>query len=471
MKKEFENIKAAVRSNVPHSFWCFLHTVACKIRNSWKRINGLKLLALWQLSPTKAIALCSYQNLITVQAFLDPVKYQELTKLLFEKNIKHIYTKSTIKIWFMFFLDSIWACDYLYQLFEMSEKFEPIVVLMDILDEATNERNRRFVEEKQYRYITSQNIVNASDEPDIVMYPTLYNQNVKGINIGDRNLSSLIFCIPYTFWWVKGTDSSMLDSYNASVLWRFYAPTRIHMQMGILRNINGKQIMRYSGYPKIDTLAHWKSSNKEDGRKTIIYAPGMWSSEVDNNFCTFDINAIGILQLAKKTEHRIKWIYRPHPQLGVSLEKCGVMELKDYQAYEEAWSEIANALISIGGSYHDIFLSSDAMITDAISFVSTYQYVKKPLLFIDRYCGPVLNEFGQKLHDVVYHADAKDINKIKQFIEDVVLGKNDILKEKRERFFREHLDYYSENHCTASEYIYNDICKAIFGEKYTEEIQ
>ena len=463
----FYIVKIIFRFMIPKSFRSFLRAIVSRVVSLLK---GMKLLIYWRLSPTKTIDVCRYYNLIGARELLADIEYKQMTQYMFLNNIERIREKKIIKIWFMFLWDSVWSCDDIYRLFENSGKFEPTVVLTDIFDETVNEKARTLVQRNKYRYISSKELRTCCAEPpDIVMYPSLYDQYGKGFNICDRKLSSLVLCIPYTFWWDTLTGISMLGSKNSAVLWRFYAPTKIHMRMGIQRNIIGNQNMRYSGYPKLDTFVNHGNVDCTNRKKTVIYAPGTCSSDETTDFSTFEFNAFDILEMAKATAGIINWIYRPHPILGINLAQYGVMPLSDYQAYEAEWSKVANVQMSIGGPYQDIFLSSDAMITDAVSFVSSYQYVKKPLLFIDRHRGEGLNEFGQKLHEVIYHADANDIEKIQWFINEVVVGGNDELKEKREEFFREYLDYYSENHCTASEYIYKDICKAIFGEEQMEE--
>lgn len=395
--------------------------------------------------------------------YISDSSYRSIMQKLFFLNENRMQSKSSLTVWFMCFLDSTWSCDELFTMMECSEKFSPVVILMDILDNETNHRNKTFFDGKGIPYIDIKDIQKDHKEPDLVMYPTMYSQYVKGVNVGERSLSCLVFSIPYTFWCDTASDH-LLDNENASVLWRFYAPTNMHKEMGVGRNIIGNFNMRFSGYPKLDDFLEKHRQDIKKKKKTIIYAPGMFSGCESNNFATFDKNGTQILELARETADFINWIYRPHPQLGESLEANEILTNENYNNYVDCWQHIPNAVVSKGGSYRDIFMFSDAMITDAISFVSVYQYIHKPLLYLDKDIKPELNKYGEILHKVVYHAAASDFLKIRKFVFHTVMAEMDNLKDVRENFFMKNLDYVSRNGLSASKYIYEDIYQSIYKE-------
>ncbi len=325
----------------------------------------------WKLKPAICIYWFKYNSLIQVRNYISDSSYRSIMQKLFFLNENRMQSKSSLTVWFMCFLDSTWSCDELFTMMECSEKFSPVVILMDILDNETNHRNKTFFDGKGIPYIDIKDIQKDHKEPDLVMYPTMYSQYVKGVNVGERSLSCLVFSIPYTFWCDTASDH-LLDNENASVLWRFYAPTNMHKEMGVGRNIIGNFNMRFSGYPKLDDFLEKHRQDIKKKKKTIIYAPGMFSGCESNNFATFDKNGTQILELARETADFINWIYRPHPQLGESLEANEILTNENYNNYVDCWQHIPNAVVSKGGSYRDIFMFSDAMITDAISFVSVY---------------------------------------------------------------------------------------------------
>ena len=97
------------------------------------------------------------------------------------------------------------------------------------------------------------------------------------------------------------------------------------------------------------------------------------------------------------------------------------------------------------------------MILDSVSFFVEYQYVKKPLLFLGNSEGK-LGDFGDKLSEVLYRCDGNDEASVESFIRNVVINRNDTMKEERDKFFNENLNYYAMNgNKTASEMIYNDV--------------
>lgn len=91
------------------------------------------------------------------------------------------------------------------------------------------------------------------------------------------------------------------------------------------------------------------------------------------------------------------------------------------------------------GYYMDLFKTSDALIHDCASFTVEYLYTKKPTLFMvrDQQVLSHWNIFGEKCFDMHYHAH--DMDEIEHFITRVVIGEQDTMREKREKFFFDYL--------------------------------
>lgn len=425
-----------------------------KIIPSYQMIESFIFSYCWRIILPLLFNAMKYRTIIGTQSLMDSNDYQIMMSQLFDISIKRIRIKKKIKVWIMVFLDSVWAYDNLYQLFEDSDRFEPLVVIVNSQNRKRNESNKILLESKGYRYVMFRDTKELG-EPDLVMYPTMYKQYEKNINICDRKISSLIFCIPYTFWCDIESDH-LLDSKNSNVLWRFYAPTNIHKKMGYDLNLIGNMNMRYSGYPKLDDFLQIKKKPSE--KKIIIYAPGLVSTSEVANFGTFHLNGEDILEIAERTSDRINWIFRPHPILGNAMIRIGKYTSKTYEDYLARWKKIKGAKVSVGGSYNELFVNSDAMITDAISFVSTYQYTGNPLLYLDKEGKLYLNEYGTQLHKVIYHSNYNDINGIKKFIENILEGKDELCSI-RKSFYNENINYMNHNKMTACRYIYEDIKK------------
>lgn len=407
----------------------------------------------------------TYENLLILKKHLSKREYQGLCKVIFRSNIRKISLKKKIKICFLVFLDTTWGTDSLYKKLENDDRFDVSISLLPIYDLQTNRRVEKYYRNKGFK-------VRKYDEKrkddDIFFFSTLYN--LKSLAYRDAKnqcLSSLNIWIPYTFWFDKVSDK-LFETENALCCWKVYCPSIIHQKIGRKICDIGIINMIYSGYPKMDNFykseekkVKWKFENSE--AKKIIYAPGYYFMEEENNFSTFEMNYIEIYKYAKEHPQETSWVIRPHPILGTTLVNAKIFsDISDYNNYLDMWRKLPNAEVSIGGDYQELFSTSDGLILDSISFVSGYQYVNKPLLFLKRKEQMDINLYGKRLIEVVYQTQGNCHEQIYHFIEDVIINGNDSLKQKREEFFEQYLNYKKYNGKLSSEYIYEDICAALF---------
>ena len=113
------------------------------------------------------------------------------------------------------------------------------------------------------------------------------------------------------------------------------------------------------------------------------------------------------------------------------------VEMKKTDEYYRAWAKMENTLLA-EGEYVELFKSSDALIHDCGSFMAEYLVTNKPVLFLEKnnYKMP-LNEFGKLCLNQHYIARKKQT--IITFLDDVVLGSNDPMKEQRLAFVNNEL--------------------------------
>lgn len=97
----------------------------------------------------------------------------------------------------------------------------------------------------------------------------------------------------------------------------------------------------------------------------------------------------------------------------------GFSSHEEVKAYFDAWDNLPNAKLVLGGNYSDLFKTSDAMINDSGSFMTEYQYVHKPMLYLER---KEPNDFGYRIKEILYKARGDDYESIEAFINDVVIG-------------------------------------------------
>lgn len=396
----------------------------------------------------------SYGTLLELSYEISPYDFEKLREYIFCKNKSRIQKEQEIRVYFVEWLDSTWVGDDLYYLFENDNRFRPYILHWAISGERNNERTQSFFENKGYRIVNWADLNQQDEENSIFIYRTVYDQTVVEGNIGRRKMSSLVAFIPYTFWCDKASDS-LVDHLNTRCFWKNFCPTSMHVDIGRTNNSYARSSFVFTGYPKMDTLVakiRKHEENNEDNR-TIIYAPGYCSTDHNSNFSTFDENSEHLYKIAR-LETEIHWILRPHPRLGESLVASKVIkDLNVYAEYIKKWEELPNAEVSLGGDYYDIFLKSDAMITDSISFLSTYQYVKKPLLLLVKNDKLKRNKYGNELMKILYKCNCDDYEGIKSFVNQVVNGEDELF-EKRENFVQSYLNYVDINGMKASEYIY-----------------
>lgn len=223
------------------------------------------------------------------------------------------------------------------------------------------------------------------------------------------------------------------------------APMTVQMsrKYAINRGINSY----YLGYPKLDAIMYpehvddscWKPCG---GVKKIIWAPHH-SIEDDENvygLSCFLLIAESMLDLAKDRRFELQIAFKPHPLLKHRLYHCCEWGRERTDQYYEKWRNLDNGQLVLG-DYDSLFVTSDAMIMDSISFMCEYAAVNKPCLFTikDATVQHKFNELGTKAFNLMYQTSTDIKKDIERFVDDVVILKNDYKKEEREKFLQEEL--------------------------------
>ena len=102
----------------------------------------------------------------------------------------------------------------------------------------------------------------------------------------------------------------------------------------------------------------------------------------------------------------------------------------------------SNVTYDVSGDYFDTFMNSDALIHDCSSFIGEYLFTEKPCCYMlksEKQIEDVFLPMGKMCIDNYYKAFSRE--DILKFIDDVVIGEVDPLKDKREKFSREVLKF------------------------------
>lgn len=146
------------------------------------------------------------------------------------------------------------------------------------------------------------------------------------------------------------------------------------------------------------------------------------------SFATFQENGRFLLEYAKN-HPEIEWVFKPHPRLKTSLVTDGIMSEKEVEEYYQTWDTMPNGRVYDKGSYFDIFKTSDALITDCVSFLAEYLPSKKPVLFLESKNHIPFNKLGENITKHYYRIN--NLKELEDTINKVILTSDDYLRNER----------------------------------------
>jgi hypothetical protein len=393
------------------------------------------------------------------------------------RALKKVQHKDKIKVAFFLIHDSIWKYEGVYRLLENDKRFEPIVVICPYTNSKEEimfrEMNQAFLSFTNQRYKVI-NTFNASTNqwlnvkkdinPDIIFFT-----NPHEITKTEYYITNFRHCLtcysPYGYM-LSNTQDMQFNKPFHNLLWKGFYETPIHKNMAEKYAWNKGRNITTSGSPMCDKFLDnsyiptdpWKI--KDRNVKRIIWAPHHTIEEntkilgYSNFLKYYDF----MLDFLKSNRDKIQIAFKPHPLLRSKL-----YELKDWgkektDRYYKEWDCISNGQLE-EGAYEDLFLTSDAMILDSISFVVEYFFLKKPLLFMvkDKNVLNKLNEFGEMIFKQLYLSN--NIKDIRTFIDQIVIKNDDYLLGSRELFKEKYL--LPPNNQSASYNIYHELVKEL----------
>lgn len=306
-------------------------------------------------------------------------------------------------------------------------------------------------------------------KPDIIFYSTPWEKSFPEQFRIENLPKNILYCyIPYGIYAAR----IQKDQFNRELhkkAWRIFSETPKHKELATKYSTIGSSNVIVTGYPKMDSLIdgsheknpyNWIDATHE--KKRVIWAPHH-SMERYVNFSTFHKNYEYFYNYAKN-HSEIEWVFKPHPNLRhTPLVSSTVFPDDDrfteekLEKYYNSWNNLQNATIYEGADYLNLFATSDAMITDSVSFLSEYLYVGKPGLFLTN-PKQKFNEYGEMVKKVWYQIDGDNFKEIENFINNVVIKREDPLESARSDFYNR---YLNTNGVTASSKIYEYIKRSL----------
>lgn len=328
-----------------------------------------------------------------------------------------------------------------------------------------------------YDFESGQTINIEEISPDIVFYVLpymrLYPETLK-INNLPQNI--LFAYIPYGEFIENTLEDNLFNFGWNEKIWKIFCSSQSYLINAADKSKIGSSNVFVAGSARMDSLINYKPSEydynwiypKEENKKRIIWAPHHTLSRpsIDENvtYSTFDKNYKFFYEYARDNPN-IEWVVRPHPLLKEVLNEVktnmkidGIATDDFADDYFFKWDSLPNARVHEEIDYMDLFANADALITDCVSFKAEFLYANKPGLILTR-DNYEKDEFKSNIYSAWYVENGADFDKIKEFIEDVVVGENDYLKEKREEIFS---NYFNYNVGNASKTIYSYIKSCLF---------
>lgn len=378
-----------------------------------------------------------------------------------------------------------WQFSNLYNILQDSGRFEPIIVVIPFLtmgQQAMIEymeqtyialckegfRVVRGYNDLTHKYIDIKNEL----DPDAVFYSTFWKNHFHENSYINKFENIYSFLYPYGYDIVSHHESEAMNFELQNKVTRYYLPTKIHKLIAEDNMNNKGSNVFITGSPKLDFLLDknyipkkiWKGKKE----KRIIWAPHHTLCEAEPNYqlCAFlTINEF-MLELTKRYKDKIVFAFKPHPMLKYRLiHLWGKERTEDYY---NKWKFGENTQLE-EGEFFDLFLTSDAMILDSISFIAEYTVINKPAFFtLAEDSRFYLNKFGREIYKVLYkncEPETLELDII-EFIERVVLKGIDTKFEERSDFINTFM--LPENNKTAAENIYEDMSRVMLEDIYQE---
>ena len=394
------------------------------------------------------------------------------------RYVAKLRKKDHVNVVFLPMNVAMWKYQHLYELLKEDKRFR-VYIFLTPATTFTNEQcvedlkaMRVYFEEKNMEYVDYelekdkplvdiQSIVN----PDIIFYTQPYlgavDKNRRFLHFKDK----LLCYVPYAF-----LPRKMELFYKRQfdfIAWKLYYQTELNKQYARSINKNKAHNVVVAGYTGADDYFTplkkdvWKVKDRR--KKRIIWAPHFTIIEGEGYFhASYFLEMANYMQeLAVEYADRIAFAFKPHPRLYSELcihPEWGTQKTREYY---EFWEKNENTQLETG-DFIDLFKGSDAMIHDSGSFTVDYLYFGKPVLYDNPNIEEVkttADELGKQAYDAHYRV--KTLSDIKAFIDDVVLGGNDTMAPIRKEFFDTYLR--PKDGKTASQFIYDDIVKSIWG--------
>ena len=341
----------------------------------------------------------------------------------------------SIRIAFIYQSASIWSSlESVWKACKEHSKVRPILVLATFgypdRELAQFDEARSMLIDRGIDFVTAEAFRLDEFRPHVVFVQTPYTDSLplhlqlEAISLSGARLAY----VPYGLE-IGGGGFNLKYQFNLPVhqtAWRIFARSDRHKRMFAKYCASGSAHITVTGHPKFDQLAriNLKSFNgavraAAGGRKIVVWCPH-FSVQDPPAWSTFFLYGEGILTAVTERPDLFLMI-RPHPLFFGTLRSNGSWNKSDEEAFRSRIASMDNCDLDERDSYLPAFFGSDAMMTDAGSFLLEFIATGKPLLYLAHPDGIGLNDDA----DIVESVDtAREIREIESFLDMLIKGQD-----------------------------------------------
>jgi hypothetical protein len=395
--------------------------------------------------------------------------YLNYNNYRYRKILKKIKKKNKINIIFLTNHISQWKYQSLLNLFDKFAKYKTSIIFIPDDNYNNNYKSEYIFNKIEFKkkgidLISSYDVqnncwknINKIFKPDIVFFSRSLFKSKKKYSIFDF-VNSLNCYVPYSLF-IDKNDKSQCATLFHKLLWRQFLPFEDNLRMA-KNNYDANNIV-ITDYLGCDLFKLNKKSDKiwkNPKHKKVIWAPHhtIEFQNKKNYFSTFLNTFKDLIYLSDKYKHSIDFCFKPHPALKQKLynhNDWGRVKTNDFYNF---WKNSKNTILS-ESDYQNLFIESDALILDSISFAAEYLYLEKPYCFLIKDFfdyNSSLNLIGKKIFDIIEKSN--NLTSLDNFLINSVLKKNQDQINVQKKLLNE-INFKNKNHFLESENIFNFI--------------
>ena len=408
-----------------------------------------------------------------INKFKDNILYLKFNENRYKLIIQKLKIKNKINVIFLTNHISQWKYHPLFNIFKKDSRYHVKVIFIP-----DDNYNKNYLSEFEFNKVEFNKIdinlisafnsdsnvwydLNDFHKPDIVFFSRSLLKSKNKYSI--FNFKTCLNCyVPYSLF-IDNNDKLQCATLFHKILWKQFLPFKDNLDI-VKKYYDGNNVVitDYLGCDFFKLKKNSKKIWKNENNKKVIWAPHHTIDFANrkNYFSTFLNFAQNMIDLSVKYKNSIDFCFKPHPALKEKLYNHNAWGLNKTNNYYKFWEHSDNTIIS-ESTYHDLFIESDSLILDSVSFTAEYLYLEKPYCFLTKDYfdySESLNIIGKKIFDIINKAN--NINSLEKFIDNSIL-KNDQKKLQDQKNLLKKINIINEKEMLASVNIYNYINKII----------